>query len=108
MDANSRGKVRFWLVMLGLFALSTAYDVLVIRRMDKGRMMERWTWATVVVGVAYTLAGVALLDWKAARLVLVAFAFSGTPMSIGDLVRYLERVREGDRVLNAVVRDTRK
>lgn len=107
MDGKQRGNIKFWAVMIGLFALSTAYDVLVIQRMDRGRMMERWTWATVVVGVAYTLAGVALLDWRAARLVLVAFAFSGTPMSIGDLVRYIERVREGDRVLNAVVRDTR-
>ncbi|NJN55960.1 MAG: hypothetical protein HC804_15155 [Anaerolineae bacterium] len=107
MQGNRKGNVRFWVVMLALLGLSTAYDLLIIRRMDKQRMMERWTWATVVVGVAYTLAAVALLDWRAARLVLVAFMFSGTPMSIGDLVRYLERKTEGDRVLNAVVRSKR-
>jgi hypothetical protein len=104
MDENRRANGRFWLVMLGLFGLSTLYDVLVIRRMDRDRLMEQWTWATVVFGVAYTLAAVALLDWKAARLVFIAFCFSGTPMSIGDLVRYLERKRNGDRVIREVTR----
>ena len=104
MQEKRRQGVRFWLVMLGLFVTSTLYDVLVIRRMDNSRKMEKWTWATVVFGVGYTLAAVALLDWQAARLVLVAFCFSGTPMSIGDLVRYVERKRNGDRAIRSVWR----
>jgi len=101
MQGKQRGNVSFWLVMIGLFAASTLYDVLVIRRLDD-RKMEKWTWATVVFGVGYTLAVVALLDWQAAKLVLVAFCFSGTPMSIGDLVRYLERKRNGDEAIRSV------
>lgn len=82
-----------------LFLISLIYDRLVIRRGDKQGWLEPFTALTVVVGVLYTLAGVWAVDRKAAVKVFWAFAFSGAPMIVGDLERYLERVRNGDSAL---------
>lgn len=82
-----------------LFLISVAYDRLVIRRGDKQGWLEPFTALTVVAGVLYTLIGVWAVDRKAAVKVFWAFAFSGAPMIVGDLERYLERVRNGDSAL---------
>jgi hypothetical protein len=44
------------------------------------------SWLTGVIGVAFTLTAVALLDRRAALLTLIAFAASGTPLVIRSLV----------------------
>lgn len=82
-----------------LFLISLIYDRAVIRRGDRQGWLEPFTALTVVAGVLYTLIGVWTVDRKAAVKVLWAFAFSGTPMIVGDLERYLERVRNGDSAL---------
>ncbi len=86
-------------VFSGLFVLSLLYDRLVIRRGERHGWLEPYTALTVVAGVLYTLAGVWAVDRKAAILAFWAFVCSGTPMIIGDLERYLERVQNGDRIL---------
>jgi hypothetical protein len=90
---------RFWVVAVGLFALSLLYDRGVIRRGDRQGWLEPYTAFSVVAGVLYTLAGVWAVDRKAAVLTFWAFVASGTPMIAGDLERYLERARNGERVL---------
>jgi hypothetical protein len=82
-----------------LFLISLVYDRGVIRRGDRQGWLEPFTALTVVAGVLYTLLGVWAVDRKAAVKVFWAFAFSGTPMIVGDLERYLERVRNGDSAL---------
>ena len=93
---------RFWVIAITLFVLSSLYDVLIIRRLARENKMEKWTWLTVVVGVAYTLAGVWLVDRQAAKTVFLLFCFSGTPMSIGDLVRWWVREQNGRQRLAAI------
>lgn len=92
-------KKRFWLIASALFVMSTFYDVLVIRRLARQRKMEKWTWLTVVVGVGYTVAGFWLLDRQAAIQMFLLFCASGAPMSVGDLVRWWERERNGRKRL---------
>lgn len=90
---------RFKWVVVILFGISLLYDRGVIRRGDRAGWLEPYTAFTVVAGVLYTLAGVWAVDRKAAVLTFWAFVASGTPMILGDLERYLERVRNGERVL---------
>jgi len=97
-------KNRFWLIMLSLFGISVLYDRLVIKRMNHDQQMESLTWLTVVIGVAYTLFGVWLLDREAAKLAFVAFCFSGAPMSWGDIERYIEINRNGRQVMQNLTR----
>ena len=86
------------LAYITLFLTSLLYDRAVIRRGDKQGWLEPFTALSVVIGVLYTLAGAAI-DRKAAARVFLAFVFSGAPMILGDLERYLERVRNGDAAL---------
>lgn len=83
----------------GLFVASLLYDRAIIRRGDRQGWLEPYTALTVVAGVLYTLAGVWAVDRKVAVMTFWAFVFSGSPMIIGDLERYLERVRNGDAAL---------
>jgi len=90
---------RFRWVTAILFGASLLYDRGVIRRGERQGWLEPYTALTVVAGVLYTLAGVWTVDRKAAVLAFWMFVASGTPMIAGDLERYLERVRNGERVL---------
>lgn len=92
------GKKERW-IFSGLFLISLVYDRMVIRRGDRQGWLEPFTALTVVSGVLYTLAGVWAVDRRSAIRVFWAFVFSGTPMILGDLERYLERVRNGDSAL---------
>ena len=86
-------------IFSGLFVISLVYDRIVIRRGDRQGWLEPFTALTVIAGVLYTLAGVWAVDRRSAVRVFWAFVFSGTPMILGDLERYLERVRNGDSAL---------
>ena len=86
-------------VAMGLFGLSLLYDRLVIQRGDRQGWLEPYTAFSVVAGGLYTLAGVWGVDRKAAVLAFWMFVFSGTPMIAGDIERYLERARNGERAL---------
>lgn len=97
-------KKKLWVAGGTLFFLSTLYDILVIRRLSRENKMEKWTWATVIVGVGYTLVAFWFLDRQAAKRMFLLFCFSGAPMSIGDLIRWWEREQNGKRVLNGVQR----
>jgi len=56
----------------------------------------------VVAGVLVTLGGVALIDWRAAVLALVALAASGTPMVIGDILRTVRRRESAIRLRRTI------
>ena len=62
-----------------------------------GHASEIDNYGTVVMvagGVAFTLGAVALIDWRAAALVLVAFCLSGTPMILGSMWRHMQKGAE--------------
>lgn len=54
-----------------------------------GRRKEGYTAFLVAGGVLVTLAGVAVIDWRAAVLTLACFTASGTPMIIGSVAQYV-------------------
>lgn len=85
-----------------LSAVSVGYDLLIVRRAPT-RWMEKYTWLLVVVGVLYTLGGLAVLDRRAARLALLTFVFSGWPMAAGDLLRWAERQRNGRAAVDSII-----
>lgn len=86
-------------VFLGI--ISVFYNRWIDGRPDK--FMEKWTWATVVGGVLYTLGGVWLLDRRAAKLTFTAFCWSGAAMALGDIRRYVVRCRNGYRRVQEVL-----
>lgn len=87
-------------VLLTLAFGSYWYNRFIDSRSDE--FMEKFTWATVVVGVLYTLVAVWLIDRRSARISFVAFCFSGAAMAAGDLRRYLMRRQNGDRILAGI------
>ena len=78
------------------------------RLMDwlSARHSEGYTWLTVVVGVAYTLMGVALVDRRAAWLCLRMFGASGAAMALGDIARHLRRERNGQSAMAELLRES--
>lgn len=78
-----------------LVAFGIGYNAFVAWAERKG-YTEGYLSLMVALGVAVTLTGAAILDWRAAMLVLVCFAASGTPMIIGSIWRYL-RLRASAR-----------
>lgn len=89
-------------IIVALGATGVVFNRAVVWLEVKG-YMEGYTSLAVALGVLVTLAGVALLDWKAALLALVAFVASGTPMIVGSIARYVkkremgqEQIRHGD------------
>lgn len=99
MDEKERD---LWVVMFGLGVTSIFYN----RLMDwlSARHSEGYTWLTVVCGVGYTLAGVWLVDRRAAWLCFRMFVASGTAMALGDIARHLRRERNGRLAVNEVMR----
>lgn len=86
-----------------LSLISIVYDLMFIRRRPPA-WMEKYTWATVVAGTLYTLAGLAIWDRQAARRALLAFVFSGWPMIAGDLLRWWERRNNGRSAIENIAR----
>lgn len=89
-------------VLATLAGVSVVYDRWIIRWMNRSGRNESLTWLEVVIGVAYTLLFAALLNREAAGLLLKCFIFSGAPMALGDIERFLERKRNGIRYVAAI------
>lgn len=102
-DADKTRKTITVYVFLGV--ISVFYNRWIDGRPD--RFMEKWTWATVVGGVLYTLGGVWLLDRRAAKLTFAAFCWSGAAMALGDIRRYVVRCRNGYRHVQEVLQHAR-
>ena len=80
------------LVLISLSLFGTLFALLM---WVLGHRKEGYTAFFVVAGVLVTLAGVAVIDWRAAVLALACFTASGTPMMIGSVAQYIvQRERE--------------
>jgi hypothetical protein len=75
---------------------------LVIASLERRGYLEGFTAFAVVIGVAGTLMGVAVLDPRAALLSLGAFAASGLPMVVGSWWRHVQARRHGQESLRQV------
>lgn len=86
------------LIMAALVVLGYIYNQIVAKLEQQG-YTEGFLSLLVAAGVGFTLAGVAVIDYKAALLTLAAFAASGTPMIAGSIWRYWKkRKQEQERV----------
>jgi len=74
------------LVIITLFLFGVIFAAFV---WQIGHRKEGYTAFLVAIGVLVTLAGVAVIDWRAAVLALVCFTASGTPMVIGSVAQYI-------------------
>ncbi len=94
----------FWAVFGALLLFGLLYNALVAWAERQG-YTEGYMSLIVALGVAITLAGLAVLDWRAGLLALLCFSASGAPMIAGSIGRYLRR-RAADRqaVLDEVSR----
>jgi len=89
-------------VLAGLVLFGTSYNAWMTQLADR---KEGYVALLVAGGVAMTLAGVAFLDLRAALLALVCFAASGTPMIIGDILRYVDRRETAKREMRREMDD---
>lgn len=86
-------------VLTGLFASSVGYAFLLTT--EEGRRWDKkHTWFMTVIGVALTLAWLAMVDPKAAFKALVCFMVSGTPIVFRAL--FLEN-EQTDSLINRSV-----
>lgn len=86
-------------VLFGLFTFGVLFN-LAVEIAERRGWLEGYTALAVVAGVIVTLAGVALIDWRAAAISLICFIASGTPMVIGSAWRYIrarEKAQQNDR-----------
>lgn len=85
----------------GLVLFGIGYNAFVAWAERKG-YTEGYLSLVVALGVAVTLAGVAVLSIEAALITLICFVASGTPMIVGSIWRYLRR---RDEARNAMIEE---
>jgi len=86
----------FEIMLVALFLFGLAYNSWIERL---GERKDGYIALFVAAGVFATLAGVAVVDLRAAALALAAFAASGIPMIIGDISRTIHRRDAALRVM---------
>jgi hypothetical protein len=83
-----------------LFVAGFGYNALV-SYLERRGYDDGFTAPLVVVGVLFTIGGVALVDWRAALLTLGAFAASGFWMVIGSWWRHVTARRHSQEALRS-------
>jgi Na+/melibiose symporter-like transporter len=73
-------------VLVVLFLVSVLYAILLQVLERRWGAVSDYTWLAVVAGVSYTLAGLAVLDLRAAALALIVFAVSAVPIVARSIV----------------------
>ncbi|PKN92979.1 MAG: hypothetical protein CVU44_11140 [Chloroflexi bacterium HGW-Chloroflexi-6] len=88
---------------LAVYFALTLFGVLynaVIEHMEHHKYIEGFTSLMVAAGVGVTvLACGFLVGWQAAGIVLIGFAFSGLPMVVGSIVRYVRARAAGQKMV---------
>lgn len=86
-------------VLLVLFLTSIIYAILLQWLERRWGFVSAYTWLTVVIGVGYTLCGLAFLNWKAAALALLVFVVSSVPIIARSIINDMaERNERMDRL----------
>jgi uncharacterized membrane protein YhhN len=84
------------IVFLVLFIFGIGYNGLVAW-IEARRYNQGYVCLLVAIGVMATLAGLAVLDIKAAMLATGCFVASGTPMMVGSILRYWREREKAER-----------
>jgi len=79
-----------WALFGLMMAFGIGYNALIAWLEWRG-WLEGFVSLAVAGGVGVTLLLVGFIEARAALLVLVSFGFTGIPMIIGSIVRYMER-----------------
>ena len=85
--------IELWVAMVILFAFGLVYETFVIDRMNtNGAKKHPLTAIQVSIGVLVTIGGAWLVDGDCMTVstLLLCFAASGLPMTIGDIGRWYE------------------
>jgi heme A synthase len=86
-------------VFFGLTLFGILYNS-IVGWMSTHKYSEGFTSLLVAAGVLVTVCACGfLIGWLAVGIVLLGFAFSGAPMVIGSVVRYVCRRAEAQRAL---------
>lgn len=86
-----------WAVFGLMMAFGIGYNALIAWLEWRG-WLEGFASLAVAGGVAVTLLFVSFIEARAALLILVSFGFTGIPMIIGSVVRYMtQREKEQER-----------
>lgn len=82
--------------LFGLFLFGILFNFVIGWAKPKG-FLEPYMALWVAAGTLVTILGISiidkLVDWNAGLVALAAFAASGTPMIIGDAVRYVTKMQ---------------
>jgi len=89
LSAGGYGRVIGVLAALFLFGCLYAIALEVLER--RWGFVGDYTWLTVVAGVGFTLAGLAVLAWPAALLALLTFAASSIPVIVRSIILDVRR-----------------
>lgn len=96
---------RILAIYSALIVFGALYN-LVISRLEKRGYLEGFTWFAVAVGTGVTVLAIAMISWQCAVIALGAFVFSGSPMIIGAVSRYVVRRERSQRsLIDEVVND---
>ena len=80
--------------LLVLFLASTLYAIVLEFAENRWGFVTDYTWLCAILGCALAIAGIALVDWKAAALAAAAFAVSAPPIVVRSLIRDMRRRNE--------------
>lgn len=81
-------------VLAGLFLLSVLYALALCWSERRWGFVSAYTWLTVVIGVGYTVAALAVLSLEAALLALLCFAASAVPIVARSIILDLRERQE--------------
>jgi ACR3 family arsenite efflux pump ArsB len=88
-------------VLFGLLLFGATYNHLVAWLERKG-YHEGFLSLVVALGVFGTLVGIAVLSWQTALLSLGGFVFTGTPMILGSIARYIQQREAAKRAIKEI------
>jgi hypothetical protein len=91
-------------IYAGLFVFGVIYNLL-IAHFEKRGWLEGFTWMVVSAGVGVTVIALVTVSWQFTLIALGAFFFSGLPMIIGAVGRYVARRERSQRSMISEVLD---
>lgn len=79
-----------------LVAFGSGYNKIIARCERKG-YLEGFHWLAGAIGASFTLAILAIIDWRSALLAASALFISGLPVALGEIWRYVKARERGQR-----------
>ena len=89
-------------VYFGLAVFGMIYNQ-VVTWLEMRGYLEGFTWLAVAVGVLVTMVALAVIDWRYTLIALGAFVFSGAPMMLGSIYRYVASRERSQRRMIAEI-----